>query len=132
MTEDFSDERIEDWERRALEGDYTAIPKTFRWDGSARFAHFLNGYDELGGLDRLSDFHHSIAEAQRRSGSWEGSAMDLWLCLFYEHRLARHCGSEAEGPELRRLDALCETLRAALQRLGPDKALALASRTKPE
>ena len=132
MNEYLLDDRIEDWERRALEGDYTAIPETFGWDGSARFSHFLNGYDELGGLDRLSDFHRPVAEAQRRAGTWNGSAKDLWLCLFYEHRLARHCGSDAEGPELRRLDGLCETLRAALQRLGPDEALALASRTKPE
>jgi hypothetical protein len=132
MSEDFLDDRMEDWERRALKGDYTAMPATFRWSGSARFAHFLNGYDELGGLDRLSAFHRPIAEAQRRSGTWEGSAKDLWLCLFYEHRLARHCGSDAEGPELRRLDSLCETLRVALQTLDRDEAQVLASRTRPE
>nr|WP_155921684.1 SOS response-associated peptidase family protein [Mesorhizobium sp. L2C054A000] len=27
---------------------------------------------------------------------WYGSARDLWLCLFFEHRAARHTGSEGD------------------------------------
>jgi hypothetical protein len=132
MSEQALRDDLADWERQALRGDYSAMPTPFKWRDSARFAHFLNGYDKLGGLDRLSEFHLPIAESQRRSGKWEGSAEDLWLCLFFEHRAARHCGSEAEGMELQWLDSLCDSLRTALQRLSPDEASALASRTKPE
>lgn len=129
------DNGLADWEKLALRGDYSAMPKSFSWNGSARFAHFLNGYDEVGGLDPLGglcEWHRPIADAQHRTGKWDGTAKDLWLCLFFEHRAARHCGSEAEGPELQRLDSLCEALRIALRRLSGYEARTLASRTRSE
>jgi len=79
------------------------------WQESGRFAHFLDGYREAGGFSDLSRLALTMADEARATGVWRGSACELWLCLFYEHRAARHTGSDpAHG------DALCDPLRGRL------------------
>ncbi|TIP29593.1 MAG: hypothetical protein E5X67_06000 [Mesorhizobium sp.] len=121
--------RLLKWERLALKGDFSAMPTPFVWDQSGRFAHFLNGYEVTGGMNPLADLALTMSAQARKTGKWEASALDLWLCLFFQHRAHRHTGSEGGDPNL---DALCETLRLALNRLTPDEARSLASRLKQD
>ena len=104
--------RMRKWERLALKGDFSAIPKPFRWEDSGRFAHFLNGYEVAGGFDPLADLANGMSAEARETGRWRGGALDLWLCLFFEHRAQRHAGSDYSGTPM--LEQLCETLRIAL------------------
>lgn len=122
----YVDGELEDWERRSLAGDFSQMPRPFRWRQSGRFAHLLNGYKEAGGFDELASLHHRIArDVMDGRAPWRGSARDLWLCLFFEHRAARHTGSDGdEGVH----DDLCEELRKSLQALDQREAPELASR----
>jgi len=120
--------RLYQWERLALGGDFSAIPTPFTWHQSGRFAHFLNGYEMAGGMDRLAEISNAMSAQFRRTGQWQGAAYELWLCLFFQHRARRHLGSEDIDP---RLDDLCETLRTALGQLSPREAGLLASRLAP-
>ena len=125
-----SKEELSTWEQCALRGDFSHMPQPFGWRDSARFSHFLNGYEEAGGFDPLARLALAMSERARDTGRWAGSAKELWFCLFFEHRAARHTGSDPESEELERLNALCETLRLALQALDEHEARALASRLK--
>lgn len=119
--------RLLKWERLALKGDFSAMPKPFAWGQSDRFSHFLNGYDVAGGMDSLAELANGMSSKACETGKWEGSAIDLWLCLFFKHRAYRQMGSEDSDPML---DALCETLRQRLSRLPPEEAKALAAHLK--
>ena len=106
--------RLLKWERLALKGDFSAIPKPFRWEDSGRFAHFLNGYEVAGGFDPLAGLANGMSAEARETGRWRGSARDLWLCLFFQHRAQRHAASDYSGTPM--LEQLCETLRDCPQR----------------
>ena len=102
------------------------MPQPFLWQESGRFAHFLEGYKEAGGFSELSRLALGKADEARARGVWRGSAWELWLCLFFAHRAARHTGSDPGHG-----DALCEALRHALQELRPFDAQRLAARFTP-
>ncbi len=104
------------WVEQAVKGTWSAIPQDFNWSQSAAFAHVINGYELAPslGLGDVSEFANARSTAAHRTGTWEGSALELWICLFFEHRRARHSGYEPEGDHLRLLDALCQRLRAVL------------------
>lgn len=107
----------DDWLDRVRGGDFATIPHGLTWLQSARLAHLLNGYETSRALG-LGDLHvwaNERAEEAARTGSWRGTAIELWLCLFYEHRRWRHFGEEPEGEERARIDRLSRQLR---QRLG--------------
>ena len=120
------DDEIQEWERFALKGDFSRLPQPFLWRDSSRLAHFLDGYREAGGFDELSHLAIGKAEEARSTGRWQGSALELWLCLFFEHRAARHTGSDPSNG-----DALCDALRHALQVLDPTEARSLAAQFTP-
>ncbi|MER8849833.1 hypothetical protein [Mesorhizobium australicum] len=121
--------RLLKWERQALKGDFSTMPAPFRWDQSGRFTHFLNGYEVAGGMNSLADLAIAMSDQARKTGKWQGSALDLWLCLFFQHRAHRHTGSEDSDPIL---DELCEALRVALNQLTPNEAKALSLRLKQD
>ncbi|MBN9562353.1 MAG: hypothetical protein J0H14_16750 [Alphaproteobacteria bacterium] len=106
-------EQLSSWEEQASQGHFEAIPAPLGWSSSACFAHLLNGYTAMSsnGLSRLAN--DRIAKA-RLEGDWRGSARELWLCLFYEHRRWRHFGDAPQGEDEALLDLLCETLRRKL------------------
>ena len=116
------------WERKVLKGDFNAIPKPFRWNQSAPLAHFLNGYEVAGGFDQLSTIASRISDRARETGRWKGSARDLWLCLYFQHRAQRHLGMDYDDPAL---DDLCEALRVALIELSTRDAMAITSKFCP-
>lgn len=101
------------WEQQARNGRFEAIPEPFRWAESAEFAHFLNGYNVMPG-DALGPFANQRNEQARLSGAWAGSAKELWLCLFYEHRRWRHFGTDPRTDDKALLSLLCEKLRQQL------------------
>jgi hypothetical protein len=118
-----SDDELQNWERLALRGNFSGMPQPFLWQESGRFAHFLDGYKEAGGFSELSRLALAKADEARATGLWRGSAWELWLCLFFEHRAARHTGSgPANGNEL------CEALRETLQAIKPNEANHLSAR----
>src|SRR3954463_11658451 len=68
------------------------------------------------GFGDLQDFYWtSLAEAER-TGTWNGTALELWMALFAANRAIRHGGHEPGGEYRRQLDQLCATLRDTLNR----------------
>jgi len=120
------DDETQEWERLALEGDFSRLPKPFLWRDSGRLAHFLDGYRVAIGFDELSRLAIATGDAARSSSTWQGTALELWMCLFFAHRAARHTGSDPSNG-----DELCEALRKALQALDPREAYDLATRLTP-
>lgn len=112
------------WELQAREGRFEAIPVQFEWDGSAAFGHLLNAY-EVVGMDALASLANPKVQAAEAGDGWSGSATDLMMCLFFEHRRWRHAGVEPEGAYLRALNSLCQTLRQRLLVLDTDERKAL-------
>jgi hypothetical protein len=105
-----------EWLERARYGEFSSMPEEFDFDRSNFFAHLIDGYRlaQQEGLGDLQDFYWtSLAEA-KRTGSWSGTALELWLSLFAAHRANRHGGYEPQGEDRRRLDRLCRALRSGL------------------
>jgi hypothetical protein len=118
------------WIERARRGDFAALPDSFTWDKTSEFAHLIHGYriSESLGLGPLQIWANQRINEARRSGQWTGTALELWLCLFYEHRRYRHMGEgDPEGDELSLLNQLCTQLRKKLQYLDVDEHTAIIS-----
>lgn len=92
------------------------------WDGSERLAYAIDGFElareaGLGDPFALADRMRADAE---RDGIWTGTALELWVALFMEHRRDRiqgqgFVGLDIEVPPLPLLDELCQALSEALQ-----------------
>jgi len=85
------------------------------------FAHLIDGYRlaQQEGFGDLQDYYWtSLAEA-KRTGTWSGTALELWLALFAANRAIRHGEYEPGGEYRRQLDQLCATLRDSLTRYVP-------------
>ena len=67
-------DKLSVWERRTLRGDFSRMPRPFRWEELVRFAHFLNGYEEAGGFDELAQLSHNMSDEARKTGHRRGSA----------------------------------------------------------
>lgn len=107
-----------DWLQRLRRGDFAALPDPFTWGQTSEFAHLIHGYrvSESLGLGPLRIWANQRINEARRANQWRGTAIELWLCLFYEHRRYRHMGEgDPAGPDLDLLDQLCSELRARLQ-----------------
>jgi hypothetical protein len=100
------------WEELIRKGQFAAIPESFCWEASAVFAHLINGYAIMG--DALGTLANERLQAAKMQGVWRGTARELWLCLFFEHRRWRHFGEFATGNELKLLNDLCRALREQL------------------
>nr|WP_047573951.1 hypothetical protein [Methylobacterium sp. ZNC0032] len=113
----------DDWLDRVRRGDFAAIPLDLTWLQSARLAYLLNGYDTSRtlGLGDLQGWANERADEAARTSSWSSSAIELWLCLFYEHRRWRHFGCEPEGEDRELIGSLWQQLRDELQVIGEDE-----------
>ena len=99
-----------------------AIPEEFDWERSVEFAHIVDGYElakkaGLGDPIRYQAATRSNAEA---TGEWTGSALELWVALFLEHRRDRFSGAIGidllpDAPPIS--DALCRSLLESLRKL---------------
>lgn len=111
------------WLDRVRAGDFSAMPEVFTWEGSGAFAHFLHGYDVSSALDlgELAFWANERADEAAMAGSWRGTAIELWLCLFYEHRRFRHFGFEPVAADRELIARLWHQLRDQLQVTGDDE-----------
>ena len=117
------------WLDQVRGGDFAAIPHAPTWLQSARLAHLLNGYATSidVGLGNLHGWANERADEAAQTGSWRGTAIELWLCLFYEHRRWRHFGCEPEGQDRELAAHLWRQLRSELQTAADDgRAIILA------
>ena len=101
------------WLARVHSGDFTAIPPDLDWDTSAELAHLINAYEMLGDTRPCQDLAHERLEEARKTQIWRGTVVELWQCLFAEHRGTRHSSFERVEDKLI-LDELCRTLRERL------------------
>ena len=101
------------WLAEVRHGAFDAIPESLGWSESAPLAHLIRGYDLLG-VEGLQSLANERLDLARRSGQWVGNSLELWACLYGEHRRAHHSGYGPTGDELRLFDALCTQLRSQL------------------
>ncbi len=95
------------WLDRALAGDFKAIPEDLAWgEGAWALAHLINGY-ELEAALGYDEACVRLGETFERTGTWEGTAIELWMRLFFECRASRHSGYDPEGAALDGVNALC-------------------------
>jgi len=113
LTEEHS--KAQPWLAAVRLGLFEEIPPDFSWSDSARLAHLINGYDLVSdvGLQRLCN--ERLDEATQ-SGVWRGDALELWACLYGEHRRVRHSGHGPDDDQLGLYDQLCRSLRDRLTR----------------
>lgn len=114
-------EMVENWADLARTGQFEAIPSSLTWNESIALGHLIDGYNAATeiGITTLGAFANNKLANAEATGNWSGTALELWLCLFFEHRRARHSGEPenyAEGPHPV-LDALCRALRHSLQHI---------------
>jgi hypothetical protein len=105
-------------------GSFCSVPHGLTWTGSSEIAHLINGYElaPQTGRGDLQAFANRHLEDVEQGGSWPGHILDLWLCLFAEHRRERHAGGYTiEGERLRILDDLCAAFARACSQHRPDR-----------
>ena len=108
------------WLDLVRKGQFDKIPNPLPWIDSIEFGHLIQGYDAARdiGIHELGPFANAKSSHAQASGRWEGTAAELWLCLFYEHRRYRHSGEpeeyDIEGAH-GHMNALCGALRERLQ-----------------
>ncbi|MGJ0237730.1 hypothetical protein ACQEPB_04300 [Novosphingobium fluoreni] len=98
------------------------------WEGSERVAYSIDGFElvrEAGLGDPFAFADRMRADAER-DGTWTGTALELWVALFMEHRRDRiqgqgFIGTTIEGPPLSLLDELCCALSDAVARSAEDQ-----------
>lgn len=106
-----------DWIRSIRAGQFDAIPNAFSWDISHDFAHLINGYtlSQEAGLGPLGHFANARIDEAQETGHWSGTGLELWCCLFFEHRRYRHMGEgDPTDSDLDLLNRLCTRLRLRL------------------
>lgn len=108
------------WLAHVRAGNFSALPDPLRYGQTPRFAHLINGYftSEDMGWGLLRVWANERRDEAEFMGQWRGTALELWCCLFFEHRRYRHGGDgDLTGPDFEPLDRLCATLREKLQQL---------------
>lgn len=111
------------WLDRVRAGDFAAVPETLTWEESGAFVHLLHGYDVSLALDlgELAFWANARADEAAMTGSWRGTTIELWLCLFYEHRRFRHFGFEPVADDRALIVRLWQQLRSQLQVIGGEE-----------
>jgi hypothetical protein len=108
------------WLDQVRRGDFSAIPQPLDWAQGAHLAQLLYGYDVSTalGFGELAFWANERADEAATARAWHGTATELWLCLFYEHRRFRHFGFAPQGEDLILVDQLCRQLHDQLQAIG--------------
>jgi hypothetical protein len=103
------------WIEEVRVGAFSSIPERLDEDQVGALAHMIDGYELYGGGDIsvAADFLEAQTQRARECGRWEGSATELWITLFLEHR-RRHFAGELDQPDDRLFSLLEQQLRDAL------------------
>ncbi|MES2894994.1 MAG: ADP-ribosylglycohydrolase family protein [Pseudomonadota bacterium] len=104
------------WLHQVAQGRWDAVPADLAYDDSVVFAHLLNGYAmaERLGFEHASKVAHAALAIYRDTGAWSGSAVELWITLFFQHRADRFTVM-LDAPEPQpHLDELCRAVRRQL------------------
>lgn len=112
------------WLLRVQAGRFDAVPDALSWYTSAEFAHLIDGYalSRQTGLGHLADLANARFDQAREDGRWTGTPIELWCCLFFEHRRYRHMGEgDPIASDLDLLDRLCARLRQQLRDVADDE-----------
>lgn len=104
------------WIDRVTNGEWAAIPADLHYEDSAVFAHLLNGYSmaERLGFGHAATVARPAHETFRDTGQWSGSATELWITLFFQHRADRFTVMLEPSEPQPHLDALCAAVRDRL------------------
>ncbi len=104
------------WLGQVALGHWGAVPADLAYNDSAVFAHMLNGYAmaERLGFDDASEVARSAQASFFESGIWTGSAVELWITLFFQHRSDRFTMMADEPQPCPEFDELCRELRRRL------------------
>ncbi len=83
-----------EWIADVREGRFDCLPERLSPEEMNHFAHLVNGYQlaQEAGLGELQDACVTLTEQAAQTGAWKGTALELWLVLFGEHRRARQGG----------------------------------------
>lgn len=113
------------WLAQVRRGVFEAIPEQMTWLQSARLCSLWHCYlvsDQLG-LGELAFWANERADEAAAAGEWRGTAIELLLCLCFEHRRYRHFGFEPTGADRSLIDQLEALVRARLIELpAPERA----------
>jgi len=105
------------WLRTVQTGNFAAIPSDMDWEHSLGLAMLIEGYQlagEIGIDDPLGYEERQLATAMQ-NGTWSGSAAELWITLFLEHRRWKFSSPHEPAPDMvDLLDTLVRQLRNAL------------------
>jgi len=104
------------WLHQVTQGRWDAIPADLAYDDSVVFAHLLNGYTmaERLGFEHASNVAHAALAIYRETGAWSGSAVELWITLFFQHRADRFTVMLDVPEPQPHLDELCRAVRRQL------------------
>ncbi|MFO0757503.1 MAG: DNA methyltransferase [Byssovorax sp.] len=104
------------WVKEALAGNFEAIPVDLPFEEGVYLAHAIDGYaSEAARGDAGEDLvARRVRQGFEERGVFEGSAADLWITLFLNHRADRHSGGIGGGGGSP--DPLVNALREALLR----------------
>ena len=105
--------------RRAAQGDFTGLPANPSWSEVLFLAGLINGYEVIKDLsdEHIQTFHLNREMQFEKDGVWSGTALELWVVLFYYNRI-NHWNTGygfEEGEPLRMLaNSAYQTLRTML------------------
>lgn len=111
--------RMKSWLAKVYAGDFTKMPIQITEREFFELHSAIDGYriaEEFGygDLSGLADLSWRMVRQFEEAGRWSGSALELWLCLFFQCRAARHSDGPLEEGMWR---SLYQALREALQNL---------------
>lgn len=112
---------------RGFAPDALDVAERLAWEDSAELDQMIDGYAlaAAAGLGDPAVYLASARAAAEASGRWRGSALELWVALFLEHRRDHFggflIGSDVEVTSPPLLDELCASLVLTLRRTFPSR-----------
>ncbi|WP_380785650.1 hypothetical protein [Sphingomonas sp. R86521] len=113
---------------RNVELGALTLPERLTYENSDDLAHAIDGYvlAEVAGLGDPAEYLEKARAEAETIGAWRGSALELWVALFLEHR-RDHFGGFLVGSDIPVAksplrDELCVALLASLRRNYPSRS----------
>jgi hypothetical protein len=108
------------WLSAVRRGSFGAIPHPLAYRQSSHLAHLIDARQVCDALSWPEPRSLALERKAAGGGTWNGSALQLWCVLHYQHRRYRPDRlGELSSRELQEREALCAALRAKLQGVSP-------------